>query len=153
MTPRQQLEEMLDRFDPAVSALARGALERVRRLVPGAVQMVYDNTYALVVGFSATDRASEALLSVVIYPRKVSLCFIWGATLADPDHLLQGEGRQVRHIRLNAVPDLDAAPVRRLLRAEVDASETPFAGKRGRMEIRMVAKKRRARRLGASAGR
>ena len=48
--------------------MARGALTRLRKLMPGAVQLVYDNAYVLAIGFSATDRASEAVLSVAKLP-------------------------------------------------------------------------------------
>ena|SRR5579862_4734744 len=146
MTPNQQLQEMIDRYEPRIAAIARGALARLRRLMPGAVQLVYDNAYALVVGFSATDRASEAVLSVAIFPKKVGLCFIWGADLPDPDGLLQGDGKQVRHIRVNAAAELDRPAVKRLIRVAIAASESPFAKRGATMQIRAISGKRRARR-------
>jgi len=58
--------------------------------------MVYDNYNALVIGFGPTERPSEAILSIVLYPRDVSLGFLQGAKLADPKKLLQGRGNQVQ---------------------------------------------------------
>ena len=52
----------LARYSPAVAACARGVLVRLRKQVPGAVELVYDNYNALVVGFGATERASDAVL-------------------------------------------------------------------------------------------
>ncbi|MFM9996012.1 MAG: DUF1801 domain-containing protein [Phycisphaerales bacterium] len=147
MTPRQQLEEFIGEYSPPVARVARGALARVRRLLPGAVQMVYDNAYALVIGFGATDRASQAVVSIAIYTDHVTLCFIWGVDLADPDGLLQGGGNQVRWLRLAAAADLDKPVVKRLIRAAA-ASPTPFdtKTKRGVMQIRAVSGKKRPRR-------
>src|SRR3954465_7982864 len=149
--PRKQLEAMIAPFEPEIASIARGALARLRRLLPGAVEMVYDNPYALVVGFGATAKASEAVVSIAVFPRKVSLCFIWGATLPDPGGLLQGSGSQVRNIRITAPGDLDTPKVRRLIRAAAAASGTPFSKGRGATEIRAVSGKKRPRRPGAAA--
>jgi hypothetical protein len=51
MTPRQQLESFLDRYTEEVAGAARRALRHMRRRVPGATEMVYDNYNALAVGF------------------------------------------------------------------------------------------------------
>ena len=63
--------------------------------------MVYDNYNALVIGYSPTERPSDAVLSLVIFPKRVSVCFIQGKHLPDPDGVLQGNGNQVRFIRLD----------------------------------------------------
>jgi hypothetical protein len=136
---------MLARFDPDIAELGRAAITHLRKLMPGAVQLVYDNAYALVVGFGATDRASEAVLSVAIFPRKVSICFLWGAELPDPDGLLQGGGRQVRHIRLAARATLGQPSVKRLLLAAIRGSDSPFRKSGGSIQVRAVSQKRRPR--------
>lgn len=148
-TPRAHLDEMIKRFSPEIAGLGRAALKQVRKLIPGAVELIYDNTYALVVGFGATDRASEAVLSVAIFPKKVALCFLWGGTLADPDKRLRGSGKQVRNIRVESGADLDDPAVQRLIRAAAAASESPFNVRaKRRMEVRAIAPKRRPRRVG-----
>jgi len=38
--------------------------------------MVYDNYNFLVIGFSPTERPSEAIFSIAMSPRRVSLCFL-----------------------------------------------------------------------------
>ena len=40
---QQQLESFLAKYDPEVSKFARRALAKMRKLVPGAIEMVYDN--------------------------------------------------------------------------------------------------------------
>src|SRR4051794_16262859 len=100
VSPAQQLTTFLNRFSPEIAKLARAARAKMRKRLPRAVEMVYDNSYALVVGYGPTERPSEAILSIVIYPKKVSVCFLYGKHLADPDGLLEGEGNQVRWIRL-----------------------------------------------------
>jgi hypothetical protein len=149
MTPKEQLDGFLGAFEPGVERAARSALATVRRLVPCAVEMVYDNAYALVIGFGPTERPSEAVLSVAVFPDHVTLCFLWGAELEDPGKRLQGDGRQVRNVRLETPAVIDEPAVRRLIAAAVAAAEPPFEeGAKRKIVIRAVSANRRARRPG-----
>src|ERR1700688_845109 len=95
-----QLDSFLAKYTPEIEAFARRALAKMRKLVPGAIEMVYDNFNWLVIGFGASERPSEALFSIVLPPKAVTLCFLQGAGLPDPAGLLQGSGNVVRNIRL-----------------------------------------------------
>jgi len=145
-TPARQLATFLGRFSPEIIALAKAARARLRKRLPGAIEMVYDNYNALVIGFSPTERPSDAILSLVIFPKRVSVCFIQGKHLPDPQHVLVGTGNQVRFIRLDAAGAiLDTPPVRALVSEAIAFGETPFAG-RGGLVIRAICKKQRPRR-------
>src|SRR5437762_12867439 len=96
----RELTRFVAKYTPEIASLGRALLKKLRARLPRAVQMVYDNYNALVIGFGPNDRASEALLSLVLYPRYISLCFLKGAKLSDPKKLLEGTGKHVRHIRL-----------------------------------------------------
>jgi hypothetical protein len=147
VTERQRLAEFVGRFSPDVGRLARSALASMREYLPGAFELVYDNAYALVVGFGPSERPSEALFSIVIYPRKVSLCFLYGAHLADPERRLDGGGKQVRHIRLADMNTLKERGVRALIAAAIEDAGNPFASApRGRVIVRAVSAKQRPRR-------
>jgi len=98
--PKRQLDSFLAKYDPAIVAFARQVLVKMRQRLPGAVQMVYDNYNALMIGFGPNDRPSLAIFSIVLFPGWVTLCFLQGAGLPDPQRRLQGEGRIVRNIRL-----------------------------------------------------
>ena len=62
---QSQLDSFLAKYDPEVSAFALRALTKMRKLVPGAIEMVYDNYNWLVIGFSPTERPSDAIFSLV----------------------------------------------------------------------------------------
>jgi len=115
--------------------------------VPRGFEMVYDNYNGLVFGFSPTERPSDALLSIVGYPRWVGLAFLQGASLADPDGLLQGTGRQVRGRRLSAPKDLDEPKLRALIaRALAPEAEAFAAAPPLRTILKSVSAKQRPRR-------
>ena len=147
-----QLDSFLDKYDPEVAAFARRALAKMRKLVPGAIEMVYDNYNWLVIGFSPTERPSDAIFSLVLPAGKVTLCFLQGAGLPDPARRLKGSGNVVRNIRLyNAgEPDakvLDEPEVRALINIALNRARVPMpAGARRKLIIRSVSAKQRPRR-------
>ena len=150
MTTRSSARQwagFLQRFEPAIGTLARQALVRVRRQVPGAVELVYDNFNALVIGFGPSERASEAVFSLAIYPRWVNLFFLKGASLHDPERILRGSGRVVRHIQVLDPRRLDEPEVRALLARALAAASVPIdPGRRRRMVIKSISAKQRPRR-------
>ena len=147
MTPAAQLEGFLARYDPAIARQGRAALRTLRKLLPGAVELVYDNYNALVVGYGPTDRVSDAVFSIVMYPGWVTLFFLDGKGLPDPAKLLKGDGKQVRHVVLDGVATLDMPEVRNLMNAALERSETPIDPKqRRRLVIKSISAKQRPRR-------
>src|SRR5215813_14154091 len=105
--PEEQLAGFIAKYTPEIGEMARAALARMRARLPGAIELVYDNYNALAIGFSPTERASDVIFSITLYPRWVSLFFFRGAGLPDPQKLLKGSGKQVRHIILENAANLD----------------------------------------------
>lgn len=136
------------RFTPEVEALAEAALTKMRARFPNAIQMVYDNYNFLVIGFSPTERPSEAIFSLALSARGVSLCFLQAASkLADPKKLLKGGGKQARHIRLENAAVLDRPAVKALMAQAIKRAVVPFdRSVPGRLVIRSVSAKQRPRR-------
>ena len=147
-TPRAQLAGFMAKYSPAIAKKGRAALVCMRRLIPGAVQLVYDNYNGLVVGFGPTERASEAVVSILLLPDHLTLCFIDDApSLPDPEKLLKGSGNVVRHIRLTSPHDLDRPAIRALIVEAVRRADVPFDRRqRARLVIKSISKKQRPRR-------
>src|SRR5881394_3236730 len=125
-----ELDGFLAKFSPEIEKLARAALSKMRRRLPGAVQLIYDNYNALVIAFGATDRRSDIVLSIVLYPRWVSLFFMRGAALPDPQKLLRGTGTSIRHIVLAQAADLDDPAVEALIAAALERADPPIDASR-----------------------
>jgi hypothetical protein len=145
-TIAQQFESFLAKYSPPVQSVARQSLVKLRKLLPGATELVYDNYNALVIGFGPSERASEAIVSIALYSKWVNLYFLRGAGLNDPEKLLLGSGSTVRRIRLDAASVLDEPPVRALIAQAVARAHAPLVhGSKRRMVIRAVAAKQRGR--------
>ena len=151
-SPQSRFAGFLAKYDPAVAAVGKKAIAKLRKLLPGAVELVYDNYNALVVAFGPNERASEALMSIALYPRWVNVFFADGVALADPKGLLQGSGKHVRHIALSDATDLDKPEVRALVTQVVKRSASPLPKKsRGTMVIKSISAKQRPRRPSAKS--
>jgi hypothetical protein len=146
-SPEDQLARFMARFTPEIASLAESALMIMRRRLPSAHQMVYDNYNALVIGFCPNERPSDAIFSVAIYPRTVALCFLQGAGLPDPDGILAGSGTVARHIGLKDAKTLDRPEVRSMINVALHRAKVPLdPANKGRLIIRSISAKQRPRR-------
>ena len=71
----ERLAGFLAKFTPEIAAFAQASLFRMRARLPGAMELVYDNYNALAIGFGPTERSSDAVFSIAVFPRWVSLFF------------------------------------------------------------------------------
>ncbi len=148
MAPKQSLNAFLARYDPAVERMAREALRILRKLLPGAFELVHDNYTVLGIGFSSTDRPANIVLSLVLHPREVRLFFFDGVSLPDPTWRLTGTGIRLRHLVLErGAATLNEPDVRNLIRQAAAQANPPFRpGKPGRIVIRSISARRMERR-------
>ncbi len=146
-SPEQQLESFIAKFEPEIATQARAIRQKMLERLPGAYELVYDNYGALAIGYVPTERPSDVVFSIVIYPRCINMCFFEGDALPDPHGRLRGEGSVVRTVRLETPETLDEPPVRALMREAQKLADEKFDRKQPhRLVIRAIAKKQRPRR-------
>ena len=147
MTAEARLRSFLAKFAPRDQRLIRAVRTALRRRFAGAHELVYDNYNFFVIGYSPTERPSDAIVSMAARANGVGLCFIHGARLPDPKKLLLGSGKQTRFIRLESAATLLNRDVEALIVAAIDRAKTPFGAKgHGKLIIRSVSAKQRPRR-------
>ena len=148
MTAARQIASFLAKYDRKIAADARASRTRLRKMIPGGIEFVYDNYNALVFGFGPSERPSEAVLSLAIMPRWVTLCFLKGAKLRDPKKMLNGSGNIVRNIHLSSPRHLEDRDVRDLIDQAILAAQPGFTGKPGKQAtvIKSISAKQRPRR-------
>lgn len=144
---QRQLDGFIDKFTPEVAALARALLGKVKARIPGAQILVYDNYNALAVGFGRSDKAGEAILSLAVMPRWVTLCFLWGAGLSDPHKLLKGDGSRVRNVRLHTSEAFDDPRIQALIAETLETTDWPIdPAEPQRLIVKSISAKQRPRR-------
>ena len=147
----RQLDRFLDAYAPEVAELARKGLVKLRKRLPNAIEMVYDNYNALACGFGPSERVSDVIFSIALYPRHINFFFLQGAKLPDPDGLLQGEGSAVRHIRLEDEKTLDREDVKAMMATAMQMAKVPFdKDTKYKLVIKSVSAKQRPRRPAAT---
>jgi len=146
-SPEAQLASFLAKFTPEVAAQAETALARLRARLPNALELVYDNYNALAIGFAPSERASEAILSIAVYPRWVSLFFLQAKGLPDPANILRGQGKVCKHIVLRDRSAIDEPAIQALIEAALFRAKVPLkADMRRRLIIKAISAKQRPRR-------
>jgi hypothetical protein len=142
-----QLDCFLEAYSPEVAGMARKALATLRRRLPNAIELVYDNYNALACGFGPNDRASDVIFSIAVYPKHINFFFLQGAKLPDADGLLQGDGSRVRYVRLEDEKTLDRADVKAMMTTAMKMAKVPFDKSVSyKLVIKSVSAKQRPRR-------
>jgi len=114
--------DFLQPYDSEVAELALELRALVLREAPMASEIVF-STYILSLIYTFTGRPKEAICYIGVYARHVNLGFTFGTQLADPEGLLQGEGKSMRHLRLEHVAEVRKPYVRKFLRAAIKQVE------------------------------
>ena len=143
----KQLDRFLGAFTPEIAALARGALTTLRKRLPNAIELVYDNYNALACGFAPNERASDGIFSIAVYPKNINFFFLQGAKLPDPDGMLHGAGSLVRYVPLEDEKTLDRPDVKAMMATAMQMAKAPFDKKtKYKLVIKSVSAKQRPRR-------
>ena len=146
-TPAKQLDAFIAKFDPQMAKRIKACRAALRKRFPTALELVYDNYNFFVIGYASTERASDAIVSLACQAKGVSLCFIYGAKLKDPNGILQGNGNQTRSIRLEGPETLARPEVEDLIAAAIAQAKTPLpVTGNGKLVIKSVSAKQRPRR-------
>lgn len=143
----RQLAAFIEKFDSKNAALIRSVREGLRKRLPTANELVYDNYNFFVIGYCSTERPSDCILSIAAGANGVGLSFYHGATLPDPHKLLLGSGSQNRFIRIESAATLTRPEVEELIAAAIRQAQKPLPESgRGKLVIRSISTKQRPRR-------
>ena len=151
-----QLASFFAKYEPAIVKLGKAVRAKLRARLPGLFELVYvyDSQDSLVISYSPTERGSDGVCAIALYPSCVNLFFGQGALLSksDPHKLLQGRGKTVRHVVLNGVADFDRPEIEVLMAAALKLAKVRLdAGAKSAVIIKAEAQKQRARRAAKAA--
>jgi hypothetical protein len=118
--PDHVLLSYLASYDPHVSRLALALRDVVLDEAPDAVESI-SKGYAVAIGFSFTGKPlKDGFCHIATYTSHVNLGFNRGALLPDPNRVLAGNGKMIRHIAIHDESDLERPYLRRYLQAAIE---------------------------------
>src|SRR5579863_8399162 len=140
----EQLQSFIDKFDPTHQALIRSVRKALRKRLPTANELVWDNYNFFVIGYSPTERPSDSFFSIAAAANGVGLAFYRGADLPDPNHVLLGSGAQNRFVRLESAKTLERPEIAALMSAAIELGPVPLpATGGGKLIIRSISAKQK----------
>lgn len=131
MAPRAEPEAALLKFLSAYDASVQNIFLKTRALVaaqaPKAHETIWDAYNAVAVAFSYTGKWTQAFIHIAAYSSHVNLGLNNGATLPDPEKILEGSGNKIRHIKIRSEADLKQSHILEFVRlALVQADKLGF---------------------------
>ena len=114
MRKNLSVEEYLTNLPPDLQAITRGLVDVARRNMPDAHEFIYHDA----VGYSVTESPFDRICYIA--PQKkgyVNFGFFFGANLPDPKHLLIGEGKRLRHVKVRSVEEAKNPALGKLIAA------------------------------------
>lgn len=111
-----KLHAFLHPYEDKVAELALQVRAVILREVPHAYELLYDSYNTVSVAYSYSEDLNDAFCHVATYTRHVNLGFNRGADLEDPNGLLRGSGKRIRHMRIESTEDLEPPYVRDFIR-------------------------------------
>jgi len=117
--PIPELLGFLAAYDPSIADLALALRQVVLEEAPDASESIYQ-VYTVAIWFGFSDKMKDMFCYITTHERHVNLGFPRGATLPDPNRVLQGNGKAMRHIKFAAARDLGRPFVRRYIHAAME---------------------------------
>jgi hypothetical protein len=106
--------EMTQGSPAAIRDLAIASRSLIYDVLPQTVEVVWPRQGTAGYG-TGPKKASEQFCWVTPYTQHVALGFYYGAELPDPEGILEGAGRLMRHVKIRGPEDLDTPALRTLI--------------------------------------
>jgi hypothetical protein len=120
----QTIEEFLGTYPAEIQAITLKARALVREVMPDALEMVDLPAKMIAYGLENTYKGMICVISP--YAKHVNLGFSRGTSLPDATVLLEGTGKNARHIKLKSLSDVERPAVRQMLLDALAEREAAF---------------------------
>ena len=107
-------EELLAGVEPDLAAIARRLRAMIRAVDAGTVETVRLGDHAATYGVGP-KKMTDGYAYIMPMRGYVNLGFYQGAALADPNGLLEGTGKGLRHVKIRTLKEADRPPIRALV--------------------------------------
>ena len=117
--PDPQLIGFLEAYDRHILELALALREVILEEAPDASESIYQ-VYTVALWFGFSGKMKDMFCYIATSADHVNLGFPRGTALPDPNQVLEGEGKTMRHIKFRSQRDVERPWVRRYIRAAME---------------------------------
>ncbi len=111
----EKLEEVLGMAGPEVREIAAAARKYILGLYPDLQEKSVPGYRSI--NFGDGSEMKDHFLALILHTKHVNLQFFDGVDLDDPEELLEGTGKRMRHIRLSDTEAIRSGAVTALIHA------------------------------------
>lgn len=111
---KSAVEEYLANLPAEIQGITRKLVAVARKNMPGAHEFIYHDA----VGYSVNDSPADRICYIAPQQKGyVNFGFFFGAELPDPEELLIGEGKRLRHVKVWSVDEAKNPALAKLIAA------------------------------------
>ena len=110
-----QITKFLKPFDSELSCLAQQLRDHLKKETKPTIELVGDSTISVNIGYGFTEKAWDCFCAIIVYSKHINISFPSGAFLSDPNGILKGTGKRIRHIKIKNINDINNPAVKNLL--------------------------------------
>jgi hypothetical protein len=109
-------DEIVANASPEARALARKARALIEAVYPAVVEVPWPKQRVIGYGVGP-KKMSEHFCYISVSKNHINVGFMYGAELPDPNNLLEGSGKLLRHVRVTQPDELENPALRELIEA------------------------------------
>jgi hypothetical protein len=141
--PDPQLLGFLAAYDPTIADMALALREIILEEAPNASESVYQ-VYTVAIWFGYSGKMKDMFCYITTSTGHINLGFPRGTSLPDPNRVLEGDGKTMRHIKFKSERDLERPFVRRYIQAAMEqVSRAAAVGGTGKTVVKSSLAKRK----------
>jgi hypothetical protein len=113
------VDRLLAEHTPELQAIERALRSTIRTAFPDAIEQVdFGNK---LIAFGRSMKIRGLLFAIIAHKTHVNLQLADGANLPDPDGLIEGTGKRIRHVKIRSVEAASSAAVVAIVHAQLAA--------------------------------
>jgi hypothetical protein len=110
-TPTQHVQAWLE----TLPVEKKPTINNLRKLIGSVAPEAHEIIYHDALGYGPTDSGFDRILYVTVFETHINLGFFFGGFLPDPERLLVGSGKRMRHIKIRSLQESENPAITSLL--------------------------------------